>query len=108
MSDVSKSTSTDLVGGQLSDLDDLHSELHEQRFQDHALVLPVLLAHGLLPLRHTCLENTQSRVRGRFVNDNTANLWESLHKIGFWDQWWRPSFGFPLTSDSEHKDRRRE
>lgn len=53
----SRPPSTYLVSGQLSDLDDLHSELHEQRLQDQALVLPVLLAHGLLPLGHAGLED---------------------------------------------------
>lgn len=55
------SPSTYLVSGQLSDLDDLHSELHEQRLQDQALVLPVLLAHGLLPLGHAGLEDAHRR-----------------------------------------------
>lgn len=45
-----------LVGCEFSDLDDLHSELHEQRFQSHTLLLPVLLAHRLLQLRHISLK----------------------------------------------------
>lgn len=58
---------TDLVSSQVSDLDDLHSELDEQSLQDHTLVLPVLLAHGLLPLCHTFLENTPEHTQGLLV-----------------------------------------
>lgn len=75
-------TSTDLVSSQVSDLDDLHSELHEQRLQDHTLVLPVLLAHGLLPLRHTFLENThRAHSEAAFLYDNSVVLWETRNKI---------------------------
>ena len=45
-----------LVSSELSNLNELYSELHEQCLQDQALLLPVLLTHGLLPLCHTALK----------------------------------------------------
>lgn len=58
------SAAAHLVSGQLSDLDDLHSELDEQSLQDQALLPPVLLAQSLVPLAgHTALQITHTHRR---------------------------------------------
>lgn len=71
----------DLVSGELSDLDDLHSELHEQRLQDHALLFPVLLAHGLLPLCHAALENTHTQTT--HIKPEAKSVYVLMQKASF-------------------------
>lgn len=73
-----------LVRSELPDLDDLNSELHEQSLQDHTLLPPVVLAHGLLALLHPGPETGFHRSHISTQRCRRPSI--SIHLLFIWTQ----------------------